>query len=162
MVLVASQSAAMDTKRIELDCVVENREYVHKLGAALDTSNTAVKKQVFELLAALSTYNADGHARTLETLEHYKVNTIPSQLLYIYPLILKFVIFWRTQKLKNARYRLEVVINELDKSHSNDYRVALLSFINCVILSAGCLQDQIRLRNEFIGRLLKWYFQISL
>lgn len=73
MVLVAMQPATMDTKRIELDCVVENREYVHKLGAALDTSNTAVKKQVFELLAALSAYNADGHARTLETLEHYQV-----------------------------------------------------------------------------------------
>lgn len=63
------------TKRIELDCVVENREYVHKLGAALDTNNTAVKKQVFELLAALSAYNSDGHARTLETLEHYKVRS---------------------------------------------------------------------------------------
>lgn len=58
------------------------------------------------------------------------------------------------QKLKSARYRLEVVITELEKSPSNDYRVALLSFINCVILSSGCLQDQIRLRNEFIGTIL--------
>lgn len=57
----------------------------------------------------------------------------------------------RDQKLKNARYRLEVVIAELEKSPSIDYQVALLSFINCVILTAGCLQDQIRLRNEFIG-----------
>lgn len=59
--------------------------------------------------------------------------------------------FGCAQRLKNGRYRLEVVIGELDKAPSNDYRVALLSFINCVIMSAGCLQDQIRLRNEFIG-----------
>lgn len=142
-------SAVMDTKRIELDCVVENREYVHKLGAALDTNNTAVKKQVFELLAALSAYNAEGHARTLETLEHYKVGTIFDNEIS-QPLQYKFVCNSK-QKLKSARYRLEVVISELEKSPSNDYRVALLSFINCSILSAGCLQDQIRLRNEFIG-----------
>lgn len=62
----------MDT-RIGLDYIVENREYVIKLGTALDTSNVTVKKQVFELLSALCAYNADGYARALETLEHYKV-----------------------------------------------------------------------------------------
>lgn len=59
--------------RIGLDYIVENREYVTKLGTALDTNNVTVKKQVFELLSALCAYNADGYARAVETLEHYKV-----------------------------------------------------------------------------------------
>lgn len=63
----------MDT-RIGLDYIVENREYVHKLGAALDTNNVTVKKQVFELLSALCAYSGDGYNRALETLDHYKVS----------------------------------------------------------------------------------------
>lgn len=58
--------------RIGLDYIVENREYVAKLAAALDTANITVKKQVFELLSALCVYNADGYARTLDALEHFK------------------------------------------------------------------------------------------
>lgn len=63
----------MDHTRIGLEYIVENREYVIKLGAALDTTNATVKKQVFELLSALCAYNADGYARALETLDHYQV-----------------------------------------------------------------------------------------
>lgn len=59
--------------RIGLDYIVENREYVIKLGTALETNNVTVKKQVFELLSALCAYNADGYTRALETLDHYKV-----------------------------------------------------------------------------------------
>ena len=58
--------------RIGLDYIVENREYVAKLASALDTANTTVKKQVFELLSALCVYNADGYSRTLDALEHFK------------------------------------------------------------------------------------------
>lgn len=64
----------MDHTRIGLDYIVENREYVIKLGAALDTTNVTVKKQVFELLSALCAYNRDGYTRALETLDHYQVN----------------------------------------------------------------------------------------
>lgn len=62
----------MDT-RIGLDYIVENSDYVEKLGAALDTRNLTVKKQVFELLSALCSYSPDGYERTIQTLEHYKV-----------------------------------------------------------------------------------------
>ncbi|XP_011181994.1 formin-J [Zeugodacus cucurbitae] len=112
--------------RIGLDYIVENREYISKLGTALDTSNAVVKKQVFELLSALCAYNADGYARAIETLEFYK-------------------------NLKNERYRFKIVINELEKASNVEYQVALLAFINCVIISASNLQDRIRVRNEFIG-----------
>jgi hypothetical protein len=46
------------------------------LVAALDTHNVTVKKQVLELLSALCVYNADGYARALDALEHYKVAAI--------------------------------------------------------------------------------------
>lgn len=65
--------------RIGLDYIVENREYVEKLGTALDTTNVVVKKQVFELLSALCAYSTDGYDRALETLEHYKVSQCMSE-----------------------------------------------------------------------------------
>lgn len=55
------------------------------------------------------------------------------------------------QNLKNERYRFKVVVTELDKTTAIDYKVALLAFINCVIISAKSLQDRLRVRNEFIG-----------
>lgn len=59
--------------RIGLDFIVENPEYIGKLAAALDTSNVAVKRQVVELLSALCVHNESGHARALDTLDHYRV-----------------------------------------------------------------------------------------
>ncbi|EDX09515.1 GD13991 [Drosophila simulans] len=117
--------------RIGLDYIVENRDYIAKLGAALDTQNATVKKQVFELLSALCAYSPDGYARAIETLEFYK-------------------------NLKKQRYRFKIVINELELSSAAahpplDYQAALLAFINCVIISAATLQERIRIRNEFIG-----------
>ena len=44
--------------------------------AALDTPNPTVKKQVLELLSALCVYNAEGYARALDALEHYKVRAV--------------------------------------------------------------------------------------
>lgn len=64
----------MDSSRIGLDFIVENPEYVRKLAAALDTQNVTVKKQVLELLSALCVHNEEGRARTLETLDHFKVS----------------------------------------------------------------------------------------
>lgn len=55
------------------------------------------------------------------------------------------------QNIKGERYRLNLVIVELDKAPSVEYQIALLAFINCVIISAATLQDRIRMRNEFIG-----------
>lgn len=75
--------------RIGLDYIVENREYVIKLGAAIDTNNVSVKKQVFELLSALCAYNADGYTRALETLDHYQVKLLIQTMALI-----DFIIFF--------------------------------------------------------------------
>ncbi|GBP44167.1 FH2 domain-containing protein 1 [Eumeta japonica] len=82
--------------------------------------------QVFELLSALCVYNADGYARAVDTLDRYKV-------------------------LKNEKYRLAVVVEELKNAPSIEYKTALVAFINCLIISAPRLPDRIRVRNEFIG-----------
>lgn len=66
------KTGKMDS-RTGLEYIVENSDYVNKLGLALDTSNATVKKQVFELLSALCAYSSGGYKRAIETLEYYKV-----------------------------------------------------------------------------------------
>ncbi|XP_071443548.1 uncharacterized protein form3 [Hetaerina americana] len=112
--------------RIGLDYIVENPEYTAKLASALDTSNVTVKKQVVELLSALCVYNAEGYARALDALEHYK-------------------------SLKGEKYRFRVVVDELRLATSLDYQTALVAFVNCLIISTPRLKERIRVRNEFIG-----------
>lgn len=57
----------------------------------------------------------------------------------------------RPQNLKSERYRLKLVVSELDSATATDYQIALLAFINCVVISAPTLQKRIKIRNEFIG-----------
>lgn len=57
----------------------------------------------------------------------------------------------RIQERKGERYRLRVVVNELQKATAEDYQTALLAFINCLVISTPVLKDRIRIRNEFIG-----------
>lgn len=59
------------------------------------------------------------------------------------------------QKLKCERYRLNVIVRELDRATAVDYQTALVAFINCLIISAPRLSDRTRLRNEFIGKCRK-------
>ena len=118
--------------------------------AALDTTNSQVKRQVFELLSALCVYSSDGYSRALEALEHYKT-------------------------FKSQRYRFKVVIDELVSAgggsgpgpakpgpkarasaaavtaDANGYKTVLFAFINCLIISTPQLKDRNRVRNEFIG-----------
>lgn len=109
-----------------LDYIVEHAEYAEKLATALTSPAAPVKKQVFELLSALCVYNSEGYARAVDTLDRHKT-------------------------LKNDRYRLTVVVEELKNATTTDYKTALVAFINCLIISAPRLPDRIRVRNEFIG-----------
>lgn len=85
-----------------------------------------VKKQVFELLAALCIYSPEGHALALDALDHYK--TVHSQ-----------------------QYRFSVIMNELSNSDNVPYVVTLLSVINAIILGPEDLRARTQLRGEFIG-----------
>ncbi|XP_060118198.1 inverted formin-2 [Heteronotia binoei] len=109
-----------------IEYIVSNEGYVRKLSRALDTSNVMVKKQVFELLAALCIYSVDGHALALDALDHYKT-------------------------VKNQQYRFSVIMNELLATDNVPYMITLLSAINAIILGTEELRARTQLRNEFIG-----------
>uniref|UniRef100_G1S2P1 Inverted formin 2 n=1 Tax=Nomascus leucogenys TaxID=61853 RepID=G1S2P1_NOMLE len=117
---------AVMNSRQGIEYILSNQGYVRQLSQALDTSNVMVKKQVFELLAALCIYSPEGHALTLDALDHYK--TVCSQ-----------------------QYRFSIVMNELSGSDNVPYVVTLLSVINAVILGPEDLRARTQLRNEFIG-----------
>uniref|UniRef100_A0A1A8FZ37 Inverted formin, FH2 and WH2 domain containing n=1 Tax=Nothobranchius korthausae TaxID=1143690 RepID=A0A1A8FZ37_9TELE len=106
--------------------IIENEGYIRKLSKALDTSNIMVKKQVFELLAALSIFSAEGHCLALDALDHYK-------------------------GLKTQQYRFSVIMNELQATDNVPYMVTLLSVINALIYSTDELRQRDRMRKEFIG-----------
>uniref|UniRef100_A0A8C7G453 Inverted formin 2 n=1 Tax=Oncorhynchus kisutch TaxID=8019 RepID=A0A8C7G453_ONCKI len=106
--------------------IVENEGYIRKLSQALDTSNTMVKKQVFELLAALSMFSSDGYRLALDALDHYK-------------------------GVKTQLYRFSVIMNELQATDNMPYMVTLLSVINAIIFGTDDLQQRDKIRKEFIG-----------
>uniref|UniRef100_A0A3Q2YCD5 Inverted formin 2 n=1 Tax=Hippocampus comes TaxID=109280 RepID=A0A3Q2YCD5_HIPCM len=107
--------------------IIENEGYIRKLSQALDTSNTMVKKQVFELLAALSMFSTDGHHLALDALDHYK-------------------------GVKTHHYRFSVIMNELQATDNVPYMVTLLSVINALIFGSDDLRQRDKMRKEFIGR----------
>uniref|UniRef100_A0A3B5LUE0 GBD/FH3 domain-containing protein n=1 Tax=Xiphophorus couchianus TaxID=32473 RepID=A0A3B5LUE0_9TELE len=109
--------------------IIENEGYIRKL-SQLDTSNIMVKKQVFELLAALSIFSAEGHRLALDALDHYK------------------------QGLKTQQYRFSVIMNELQGTDNIPYMVTLLSVINALIFSTDDLRQRDKIRKEFILQLL--------
>ncbi|KAG8126550.1 hypothetical protein E2320_021800 [Naja naja] len=115
-----------------IEYIVSNEGYVRKLSQALDTSNIMVKKQVFELLAALCIYSFDGHVLALDALDHYKASR-------------------KSDTVKNQQYRFSVIMNELSVTDNVPYMITLLSAINAVILGTEELRGRMQLRNEFIG-----------
>ncbi|XP_069921461.1 inverted formin-2 isoform X4 [Oryctolagus cuniculus] len=109
-----------------LQYILGNQAYVRQLCQALDTSNVMVKKQVFELLAALCIYSPAGHALALDALDHYKA-------------------------VCSHQYRFSVIMSELSDSDNVPYVVTLLSVVNAVILGPEDLRTRAQLRSEFIG-----------
>ncbi|KAM9787257.1 inverted formin-2 isoform X1 [Syngnathus typhle] len=106
--------------------IIDNEGYIRKLSQALDTSNTMVKKQVLELLAALSMFSTEGHRLALDALEHYK-------------------------GVKTSHYRFSVIMNELQATDNVSYMVTLLSVINALIFGSDDLRQRDKMRKEFIG-----------
>jgi hypothetical protein len=49
----------------------------------LSSNNPTVKLQVYELLCAISLASPEGHALSLDALEHFKVRAHVSELIYL-------------------------------------------------------------------------------
>ncbi|XP_051816595.1 inverted formin-2-like isoform X2 [Acanthochromis polyacanthus] len=109
-----------------LHFIMDNEGYVRTLTYALDTSNVMVKMQVFELLAALTLFDPQGHLLVLDALENYK-------------------------SLKKQQYRFSVIMNELHGTNNIPYMVTLMSMVNVLVFGQEDLRKRDRLRQEFIG-----------
>ncbi|KAK6173050.1 hypothetical protein SNE40_016584 [Patella caerulea] len=109
-----------------LDYLIETEDFLGKFASALEKDEVAVRKQIFEILAALCVYSQDGYARALGVLEHYK-NT------------------------KKKKYRFSLVVDDLRVTDNVHYKIILLEFINCLIIYTSKAEDRIRIRNEFYG-----------
>ncbi|XP_059505444.1 inverted formin-2-like [Stegostoma tigrinum] len=108
-----------------IEHLVNDENQIRKLLQALNTSVILVKKQVFDLLAALCMYSPEGHDQVLYALQHYK-------------------------NAQRYQYGLNVIVSEL-QTDNVPYLVSLLSVINALILGTENLQKRARLRNQFIG-----------
>ncbi|XP_062293707.1 inverted formin-2-like [Scomber scombrus] len=106
--------------------ILNNQDHVRTLTQAVDTSNIMVKMQVFELLAALSVFHAQGRHLALDALNYYK-------------------------SVKKQQYRFSVVMNELQGTDNVPYMVTLMSVVNVLVLGEEDLRKRSRLRQEFIG-----------
>lgn len=113
-----------------------------------------VKKQVFELLAALCIYSPEGHALTLDALDHYKVSRGGTQASRQNLLLEHTLTPCNLQMVCSQQYRFSVIMNELSDSDNVPYVVTLLSVINAIILGPEDLRTRAQLRSEFIGECL--------
>ncbi|XP_076010658.1 inverted formin-2-like isoform X3 [Genypterus blacodes] len=109
-----------------LHFILDNDGYIRTLTQALDTSNIMVKKQVFELLAALSLFDQQGHCQAVDALEHYK-------------------------SLKKQQYRFSMIMNELHATDNVPYMTTLMSMVNVLVLGQEDLRKRDKMRQEFIG-----------
>uniref|UniRef100_A0A3Q2P5X5 GBD/FH3 domain-containing protein n=1 Tax=Fundulus heteroclitus TaxID=8078 RepID=A0A3Q2P5X5_FUNHE len=103
--------------------IIENEGYIRKLSQGWLSKLSHKHKQVFELLAALSIFSAEGHRLALDALDHYKTQ----------------------------QYRFSVIMNELQATDNVPYMVTLLSVINALIFSTDDLRRRDKMRKEFIG-----------
>lgn len=111
-----------------------------------------VKKQVFELLAALCIYSPEGHALTLDALDHYKVRSGESGQQHRPLLECSLTPPALQTAVCSQQYRFSVIMNELSDSDNVPYVVTLLSVINAIILGPEDLRTRAQLRSEFIGK----------
>ena len=58
------------------------------------------------------------------------------------------------QKTEHVTYRFIVLVDDLKKTESVEYRKSLLNFINCLIDRCTIPDKRIDLRNEIIGKFI--------
>jgi hypothetical protein len=62
------------------------------------------------------------------------------------------------QVYHGLRYRFEVVLSELSTAESDVLCATLLALVNCLVFGCEDLHQRHRIRNEFLGMLLQYYF----
>lgn len=72
--LLLRNRIAENTEIQNINVIINSALFCSVFPTALDTTNVMVKKQIFELLAALCIYSSDGHSLALDALDHYKAS----------------------------------------------------------------------------------------
>ena len=57
------------------------------------------------------------------------------------------------QQSKHEQCRFSILMKEMQSSNE-EYLASILAFINCVLKGANDLKKRIRLRNEFLGKMV--------
>lgn len=88
-----------------------------------------VKKQVVELLAAISRYSEKGFETALSSLEHFRIS-------------------------KKQRYRFSILVNELKNAELMPYKEAIMILVNSLIDSGDRFKQNLGtvIRAEFVGK----------
>ncbi|KAI6655271.1 Inverted formin-2-like [Oopsacas minuta] len=97
-----------------------------QISRSLDTENVLLKIQILELLSALCIYSEGGYETTMRTLQ-------------------------QVQQLRGLPYTFSSVINELKHAELDDYKLILVTFINCLIVSLEEYEERNEVRHEFIA-----------
>ncbi|ESO00317.1 hypothetical protein HELRODRAFT_83366 [Helobdella robusta] len=111
---------------IGLRVITNNKEYSQKLIKALDSNNTTVKKQIFDLLSGLRLSSEKGFECCIEAVNSYKT-------------------------ISSNQYLFNFMMNELKNHSVSDYSCSIMSFINCIIHGVDDLAERMKIKKEFIG-----------
>jgi len=64
--------------------------------------------------------------------------------------------FYYLKVAKKQKYRFSLVLDELRSVDNVEYKTILLEFVNCIIIYTEKIEERIRIRNEFFGKLFYW------
>ncbi|XP_067948065.1 inverted formin-2-like isoform X2 [Watersipora subatra] len=111
-----------------LEYFITDMEATQHLIKGMDTTNSMVKRQVVQLLTAMSRYSVEGYYCCLQALYFYKVT-------------------------KHGRYRFSLLVNELKNSEFNPYKSSIVSLITCLMDGHEELppEQALLIVNEFVG-----------
>ncbi|EDV24621.1 uncharacterized protein TRIADDRAFT_25061 [Trichoplax adhaerens] len=109
-----------------INYIINHRESSRMLVKAFDSGSVMVKKQVVELLSAVSVYSDEGYDMVLDSLQTFKEEY-------------------------QEKSRFSAIVDELREAEVISYQVAVLALINCLIIAAADFDQRIMIRNEFIS-----------
>lgn len=128
--------------------------------SALNSESSMVKKQIIEILSAISMYSAEGRDVVLEALQTVWI------LLFLYflstiwcsnELIARYLSYQVDLQQKNP---YQIIIDELNNDNIVAYKTSLVTFINCILLGEEDIDHRIMFRNEMIGKIMYIDFEI--
>ncbi|EDV24622.1 uncharacterized protein TRIADDRAFT_25420 [Trichoplax adhaerens] len=111
-----------------IEYITDCKQASRLIAKALNSESVMVRKQIVEILSAISMYSAEGRDVVMEALENFKVSL---QL--------------------RSKFPYQIIIDELRDENITAYKATLVTFVNCVLRGEEDIDRRILLRNEMIG-----------